>query len=566
MRLLLLFLAVLIILNSCGKEKDAVATVGKLTITTDELKQYLARRYADKINYEDVAINEKDMILDQIVVRKLRLNEAYDKGIDKDEKIMDEYTKRKNQMISNRYFEKVIVDKLFPEQLIRAEFEKTKTEVKAKHVLISFKTAVRSMNDRSREEAEKLAQKIAQDLRKNPSKMEEFVLHFSDDRTKNDNKGDLGYFTWGQMVSPFQEKAFEMEVGQISDPVLSDFGYHVILVEDKRPNARFKEEDYENQVDNIKRRLYRTMSDSARTLWDNHLNNLKKEMNYTYQQENIKNFLEGNKKRKENGELSVEKFPADELNKKLVTWKGGELTEKEFLKSYGDRIARYYSNLTDSTKLSTDLTRIASHLMVVQAGDEMGLAEEKKIKEQLDNFMEYSLLKEIEKQEVKDKVNYTEDELKDYYSKNKNEFVIPKKIEIWEIFTTNEDLANRLYKGIKKGQDFKNAAAAFSEDKFYAKKGGYLGYKTENSRGAVSKEAFKAGENQLLAPVKYRNGWAVAKTGKIMPETFKSFEKSQNQIISKIKQQKTRDREKAWETELRAKYEVNINKDLVAKI
>ena len=50
--------------------------------------------------------------------------------------------------------------------------------------------------------------------------------------------GDLGYFSRGQMVPPFEEAAFNLEVGSITEtPVKSDFGFHVIKVEDKRKQA-----------------------------------------------------------------------------------------------------------------------------------------------------------------------------------------------------------------------------------------------------------------------------------------------------------------------------------------
>ena len=48
------------------------------------------------------------------------------------------------------------------------------------------------------------------------------------------NGGDLGYFTYGQMVKPFETAAFETEVGKISDPIQTQFGWHLIKVIDKK--------------------------------------------------------------------------------------------------------------------------------------------------------------------------------------------------------------------------------------------------------------------------------------------------------------------------------------------
>lgn len=91
------------------------------------------------------------------------------------------------------------------------------TQVRASHILVS-----------SKDEAEKLLNKLRAGAR-----FEDLARKHS--QCPSGRKGgDLGYFGKGQMVKPFEDTAFSMQKGQVSEPVKTQFGYHLILVTDRR--------------------------------------------------------------------------------------------------------------------------------------------------------------------------------------------------------------------------------------------------------------------------------------------------------------------------------------------
>lgn len=93
---------------------------------------------------------------------------------------------------------------------------KPEQEVHARHILVAS-------------EAE------AKEIKARLEKGEDFAA-LAKEKSKDTNAegGDLGFFTRGQMLKPFEEAAFALDVGKISDPVQTQFGWHIIKVEEKR--------------------------------------------------------------------------------------------------------------------------------------------------------------------------------------------------------------------------------------------------------------------------------------------------------------------------------------------
>jgi parvulin-like peptidyl-prolyl isomerase len=92
------------------------------------------------------------------------------------------------------------------------------TEVKARHILV---------------DSEEHAKQIKLELERSDKTFAELAEEKSEGPSAS-NGGDLGFFGRGEMVPPFEKKAFEMETGEVSDPVKTDFGWHLIKKEDER--------------------------------------------------------------------------------------------------------------------------------------------------------------------------------------------------------------------------------------------------------------------------------------------------------------------------------------------
>ena len=106
-----------------------------------------------------------------------------------------------------------------------------KEERRASHILIN---APKDAPSADREKAKTQATELLEQVRKNPASFAEVAKKSSQDTGSGAQGGDLGFFGRGAMVKPFEDAAFALKKGEISDVVESDFGYHVILLTDTK--------------------------------------------------------------------------------------------------------------------------------------------------------------------------------------------------------------------------------------------------------------------------------------------------------------------------------------------
>lgn len=117
-----------------------------------------------------------------------------------------------------------------PKPLSAAEIAAEPTEISARHLLVSYKDALRAAPGIGRSKAEARAR--AEEAQKRAAAGEDFktlVKQYSDEPGAADRGGDLGKFDRSSMVPAFANAAFALKVGEVSQVVETQFGFHVIL-------------------------------------------------------------------------------------------------------------------------------------------------------------------------------------------------------------------------------------------------------------------------------------------------------------------------------------------------
>ena len=165
-------------------------------------------------------------IIDQLALQVVVAQEAAKKGLDKSPEIVEQLDAMKQSVLANAYVRDYIKNNPVTDEMLKAEYDRIKGTVsgnqyKARHILV---------------EKESEAKDIIARLKKDPAAFEKLAKERSKDPGSKPAGGDLGWFDPSQMVPEFGGAVTKLEKGKFTEvPVKTQFGYHVILLEDVKP-------------------------------------------------------------------------------------------------------------------------------------------------------------------------------------------------------------------------------------------------------------------------------------------------------------------------------------------
>jgi len=257
-RLFIVLLALSIFTSSYAqKDNEVLLSVGDEKFTVGEFKYVF-----NKNNSEDKVIKKADVdeYLDLYINFRLKVKQAEDLGLDTLKSFVSELSGYRKQLAKP-----YLTDKSVTEELLKEAYERRKYAIRASHIMVAVPENV-AENDKKSIEAIKKLKDIKSKI-ENGADFAEMAIEHSDDPSARDmpaqgnqpprkgNGGDLGYFTAFYMVYPFENAAYNTEVGEISDVIRTQFGYHIIKVVDRIENPgkihcahiNIKVDDFDNK-------------------------------------------------------------------------------------------------------------------------------------------------------------------------------------------------------------------------------------------------------------------------------------------------------------------------------
>lgn len=224
-------------------ETKVIARVGNKEFTNNDFQIFLSSLDPNVVRHFMNEPNGFETILNEMLNQELMLHYANQESLEDDEEFQRVFTKTKENLLKNYAYQKIIDGADEPtEEEVKEYYEKhkddlEKTFINASHILVEDEELAKEIEKKLADG--EIFEDLAQEYSKCPSK---------------ERGGNLGDFTQGQMVKEFDEVVFSLEEGEISKPVKTQFGYHIIKL--NKINSKQKP-DFETSKEDIEAELRR---------------------------------------------------------------------------------------------------------------------------------------------------------------------------------------------------------------------------------------------------------------------------------------------------------------------
>lgn len=381
----------------------------------------------------------------------------------------------------------------------------------------------------------------------------DLAKQYSKDGGTKDNGGDLNFFQRRQMVLEFDEAAFNLNVGETSDVVKTNYGLHLIKVTARKPYPSF-EEDKEELKKIYKQTRYNDDHDKL-------VSKLKTRHGFFISEETV-NAIDAANDTVKSGKEYFESGIQSKFGKSVVFEFASEKTTLDELMNKSDAHFDLVNRVINKSFLNDAIKKISSEIVIDLESMEL----EKNYPEFAELMGDYKngiYIFKLQDEEVWSKIEIDTVKLQEFYEKNKENYRWNDRVQFAEIFSRNDSLINHYYDLLKAGEEFDTLASLYTERPGFREKAGKFDLMdAQSSELAVEANKLKkAGDYSV--PVKVTGGNSIVKLISKEGARIKTFEEAKAEVSGAFQEEESKRLESEYLISLKNTYKPVFNyKDL----
>lgn len=427
------------------------------------------------------------------------------------------------------------------------DIQERKPQIRASHILVDFKDEQGRIDSSA---AMKKAEEIKEQL-KNGADFAELAKKYSDDKGSAEKGGELGLFGRRQMVKPFDEAVFNLNEGEISDIVKTQFGYHIIKVNEIKPYPPLDEQRQEL------REIYQktTYKDD----YTNFVDSLKDEFNFSKNESGINYVLENADSAKFN--ISYNDSRLRETAGDTVLFainNNGVILDSLIMNIESDN--QFQNRAIDEKTLNDAIDKYSVDLLI----ENKALAldrQDSSFAALMKDYRNGIYIFNLQEDEVWNRIEIDSTALRKYYEETKEDYRWNDRVNFSEIFAKNEEAIKEYYEQLQQGADFDSLASAVTERRYFKEKAGSWGAleADESELAKAAAQLNKAGD--YSEPFRSANGWSIVKLNKKESARLKTFAEAKPEAASRYQEAESKRLEDEYLQKLNKLYQPKIYYD-----
>lgn len=419
-------------------------------------------------------------------------------------------------------------------------------QIRASHILVNFNNPEGKVDTAyAKAKIDTVMQKL-----KAGEDFAELAQKYSDDTGSKKNGGDLGFFGRRMMVKEFDEVAFNLKPGEISDIVKTNFGFHIIKLTEQKPYPTF-DSDKEELEKIFKQTRYQTEYDSL-------VNKLKAKYGFQINENVMAKVLENSDSLRVGSQIRN----YDELkNQPLLTYNKVDTISVQTAVDRMNSEREFMNRLIDENILNSAINKVVGDSLLSVAATDLDQSD-KEFAALMDDYRNGIYVFKLQDDEVWSKINADSSKLYDYFVKTKDKYIWPDRVNFSEIFSKSDSLIHVYYADLQKGADFDSLAARYTERANMKPKAGNYGLVS------VDYSPLSTKANEMLTqtgtytePFAYSGGFSIVKLIFKDPSHPKTFEEAKAEVSGAYQEAESKRLENEYLDSLKKRYDPQLYYD-----